>query len=83
MSGAIPQIIGSSHADRMLIDQTGLKGFYDFSFPSLPRNDDSAMAQVEDALGLKFESRTMPMKTYVIESAEKPSVDGAEAPHSK
>jgi uncharacterized protein (TIGR03435 family) len=78
MSSAIGQISGSSRADRIVIDQTGLKGYYNFSFTQPRYNDDSAMAEIEDDLGLKFEPRTMPMKTYVIDSAEKPSLDGAE-----
>jgi uncharacterized protein (TIGR03435 family) len=78
MKSAIGQISGSSHADRMVIDQTGLKGYYTFTFTQPRPNDDSAMAEIEDDLGLKFEPRTVPMKTYIIDSAEKPSVDGAE-----
>ncbi len=77
---SIGQIQGSSHADRMVIDETGLTGYYDFSFTQPRPNDDSAMTEVLDDLGMKFEPRTIPIKTYVIESAEKPSIDGAELP---
>ncbi len=77
MSNAIGQISGSSRADRIVIDETGLKGYYNFTFTQPRPNDDSAMAEVEDDLGLKFEPRTVPLKTYIIDSAEKPSVDGA------
>ena len=80
ISNAIGQITGSSHADRMLIDQTGLTGYYDFSFTQPGPKDDSAMAEVSDDLGMKFEPHTVPIKTYVIVSAEKPSLDGAEMP---
>jgi uncharacterized protein (TIGR03435 family) len=67
------QIQVSSHADRMLVDETGLKGHYDLSFP-MPRNDDDdAMAEVEEALGMKFEPRKVDLTAYVIDSAEKPS----------
>jgi uncharacterized protein (TIGR03435 family) len=79
MSDAIGIIVGMSRADRMVMDETGLKGHYDFTFRQPPAKDDSAMAEIEDDLGLKFEARTVPMKTYVIDSAEKPSVDSAEA----
>ena len=78
ISDAIGQIEMSSGADRMVIDETGLKGYYDFSFPFAVRhdNEESPMQAVEDGLGMRFEPRSVPVKTYVIESAEKPSVDG-------
>jgi uncharacterized protein (TIGR03435 family) len=78
---SIGQITASSRADRIVVDETGLKGYYDISFTQPGRDDDSAMAEIEDDLGMKFVPRTVPMKTYVIVSAEKPSVDGAELPN--
>jgi len=80
MRNAIGQITGSSQADRIVVDETGLKGFYDFTFTQPPHSneDGSAMGMIEDDLGLTFEPRTVPMKVYIIDSAEKPSVDGAE-----
>jgi uncharacterized protein (TIGR03435 family) len=75
IGGALAQIQGSSHADRPVIDETGLKGYYDISFP-MPRNDDDdAMAEVEEALGLKFEPRKVNLTAYVIDSAERPSAN--------
>lgn len=75
ISGVLGQIQGSSHADRMIVDETGLKGHYDLSFP-MPRNDDDdAMAEVEEALGMKFESRKVDLTTYVIDFAERPSAN--------
>lgn len=72
ISDAIGQVQGSSHADRMVIDETGLKGYYDLSF-RMPRNgDDDAMGEIEEDLGMKFEARKMDLKTYFIDSAEKP-----------
>jgi bla regulator protein BlaR1 len=82
MEGAVGQIGGSAHADRIVIDDTGLKGYYDFKFTQPSYNAPDAMAHVEDDLGLKFESRKVMMKTYVIDSAEKPSVDGSEVTSS-
>ena len=78
ISGAMGQIQGSSEADRMVVDETGLNGYYDFSFRGfLPHDgDESSMQAVEDDLGVKFVPRSMPIKTYVIVSAEKPSLDG-------
>ena len=78
IGSAIGQITASSHADRMVIDETGLTGYYDFSFTQPKPNDDSAMEEVLEDLGMRFEPRTVPIKTFVIESAEQPTVDGAE-----
>jgi uncharacterized protein (TIGR03435 family) len=79
ISYAIGTIAANSQADRMVIDETGLKGYYDFSFrfvvPNV--NEESPMQAVEDDLGMRFEPKTIPVRTYMIESAEKPSVDGA------
>ncbi len=75
-SDAVGQIAGSSRADRMVVDETGLKGYYDFSFTQPQTKDEPAMQEVEDDLGVRFEPRSVEMKTYVIEAAEKPSVDG-------
>lgn len=75
---ALGQIQMSSQADRMVVDETGLTGYYDFSFRGfMPKDgDESSMQAVEDDLGVKFVAKTVPIKTYVILSAEKPSVDG-------
>lgn len=73
MSAAMAQIQGSSRSDRMVIDETGLKGHYDFSFRQPRRDDDDAMGEIEEDLGMKFESRKIDLTTYVIDSAEKPS----------
>ncbi len=77
ISNAIGQISTSADADRTVIDGTGLKGFYDFSFGQPHDPDESPMQAVEDDLGMRFEPRSMQIKTYVIESAEMPSVDGS------
>jgi uncharacterized protein (TIGR03435 family) len=76
ISIAIGTIAGNSQTDRMVIDETGLKGYYDFSFELPHDNEELPMRVIEDELGMRFVPRSMPMKTYVIESAEKPSVDG-------
>jgi uncharacterized protein (TIGR03435 family) len=72
MSTVLGQIQFSSHADRPVIDETGLKGYYDISFRT-PDNDDDAMAEIEEDLGMKFEARKMDLTTYVVDSADKPS----------
>jgi uncharacterized protein (TIGR03435 family) len=73
MTNALNQIQGSSHADRIVIDETGLKGYYDFSFRSPGQDDDDAMGKVEEDLGMKFESRKVNLTTYVIDSADPPT----------
>ncbi|MGA3133027.1 MAG: TIGR03435 family protein [Terracidiphilus sp.] len=73
INGALGQIQFSSHADRPVIDETGLKGHYDFSFRNQHNDDDDAMAEVEEDLGMKFEPRKVDLTAYVIDSAEKPS----------
>ncbi len=73
ISTVLGQIQASSHSDRMILDETGLKGHYDITFPMPHNDDDDAMAEVEEALGLKFEPRKVDLTTYVIDSAEKPS----------
>lgn len=74
MSSAAGQIGASSSADRIVLDETGLTGFYDFSY-TISRDADAAtpMQQIEDQLGLRFESRKIPIKTYIIDSAQQPS----------
>ena len=75
ISAALGQIQGSSHADRPVIDETGLKGYYDFFFRQPRNDDDGAMREIEADLGVRFEARKVDLTTYVIDSAEKPSVN--------
>jgi len=73
---AIGQIGGSAKADRIVINDTGLTGLFDFSY-NISRDADVAtpLQQLEDQLGLRFESRKVPIKTYVIDSAERPQAE--------
>ncbi|GGG98315.1 TIGR03435 family protein [Silvibacterium dinghuense] len=80
ISTSIGQISANAHSDRMVIDETGLKGYYDFSIPYPDKADEFPMHTVEEALGMKFESRSVPIQTYVIVSAEKPAMDGVDNP---
>jgi len=73
MADALGQIQGSSHADRMVVDETGLQGYYDFSFRNPGADDSEAMGEVEEDLGMKFESRKVDVVTYVIDSAQLPT----------
>jgi uncharacterized protein (TIGR03435 family) len=75
MVGLISALGGT---DQIVIDATGLKGYYDFTFHfSRDRDGPTFLDQLERGLGLKLEPRKVLITTYVIESAEKPSVDGA------
>ena len=65
--------------DRPVLDQTGLKGSYDFKFeyaPDDPRPDiiSSIFASVQ-GIGLKLEAAKGPVETIVIDHAEKPSAN--------
>ena len=76
MKFAVGQFGASADANQMVMDQTGLTGYYDFSYKiTHEANDLTPMQQIEDQLGLRFESRKVPIKTYVIDSAEKPTQD--------
>lgn len=74
ISTVLGQIQYITHSDRMVIDDTGLKGHYDFSFRTLG-GDDTDPPNIEEDLGMKLESRKVDLTTYVIDSAEKPSAN--------
>ena len=64
--------------DRPVIDQTGLKGNYDFTLEWSPDNvplGDSAapslFTAVQEQLGLKLDARKAPVEIIVVDSAEK------------
>lgn len=78
ITDAIGQIAANSRADRMVIDETGMAGYYDLSFPFPSEKEELPMQVVGDELGMRFVPRSVPIKTFVIESAEKPTVDGTE-----
>jgi len=73
INDVLGQIEFSSHADRPVIDETGLKGYYDISFPMTREDDNEAMGELEEALGMKFEARKVDLTTWVVDSADKPS----------
>jgi uncharacterized protein (TIGR03435 family) len=64
--------------DRPVIDQTGLKGRYDFTLEWTPDNvppgdatAPSLFTAVQEQLGLKLESRKAPVEIIIVDSAEK------------
>lgn len=71
----IGQISGSSRADRLVVDRTGLTGSYDLSFSFPDERVEFPMHQVETDLGMKFKPISLPIRTYIILSADQPSVD--------
>lgn len=58
--------------NRVVVDKTGLKGFYGFTLAWTPHNNDSLVTAVHDQLGLQLKPETGPVPTYVIEHVERP-----------
>jgi uncharacterized protein (TIGR03435 family) len=54
-------------------DQTGLQGLYDIKLAWDETNGPSLFTAVQEQLGLRLESRKVPVSFFVIESAQKPS----------
>jgi uncharacterized protein (TIGR03435 family) len=70
----------SAELDRTVIDNTGLKGGYDFHLewapnPTPDSDEPSLFTAVQQQLGLKLESARSPVEIIVIDSAEKPSAN--------
>ena len=71
------------YLDRPLVDQTGLKGRYDFSirytFDEAKSTDPNAppglFTAVQEQLGLKFEPTKAPVDVFVIDHVEQPSAN--------
>ena len=75
----VNEIAVNAHLDAPLINMTGLNGYYDFTMKVDHDPDGPPLVdQVEQQLGLKAEPRKLPLTYYIIESADLPSVDGAE-----
>ena len=74
LAAALAGIIGSQ-----VLDETGLKGAYDFKLQFVDRAETapgSAVAgifpAIQQQLGLKLDARKVPMKMLVIDGVEKP-----------
>jgi uncharacterized protein (TIGR03435 family) len=75
-TGVLGYALGAQ--DKPILDQTGLTGYYDFTLKVIKQEGGPTPAQqVEEQLGLRLESRNVPMKTFVIDSVEKPTIDAA------
>jgi uncharacterized protein (TIGR03435 family) len=75
VSGLVGQIgyeVGAN--DKPMVDETGLDGYYyDFAIKLTHDKDGPTVEQqIEDGLGLRVQEMKLPMKTYVIDGAEKP-----------
>ena len=55
------------------VDQTGLEGDYDFTLSSDESAGPSLFTAVQQELGLRLESRKVPLSNFVIESARRPN----------
>jgi uncharacterized protein (TIGR03435 family) len=61
---------GDPSVDRIILDETGLRGTYVFMLAWAA--DENIRTAVEDQFGLKFESQKAPVDTVVIDHIEKP-----------
>lgn len=68
------EIQANAKLDAPLIDETGLNGYYSFTFTSSQDADAPPLLdQIEQQLGLKVIQKKESITTYVIDSAEKPT----------
>jgi uncharacterized protein (TIGR03435 family) len=67
----------SRHLDRLVLDRTDLKGFYDFELTWTADDSDptgaSLFPALQNQLGLKLEAARAPVEILNIERAERPS----------
>lgn len=65
----------SDHVSRVVVDRTGLTGFYDFKLEWSPNeNMDGALSiftAVQEQLGLKLQPERLPVTILTIDSAER------------
>ena len=74
--GTLAKVL-SGHVDRLVIDQTGLKGFYNFALEWTADDSDPAgtslLQALQEQLGLKLEAAKSPVEVLAIDRAERPS----------
>lgn len=58
-----------------VVDQTGLRGEYDFTLSWDETNGPVLTTALQEQLGLKLEPQKVPVPQFVIDSAEKPETD--------
>ena len=77
--GQISTFVSSlGRLDRPVVDQTGLSGNFDFTleFTKIPQPDiegTTLQEALQDQLGLKLKTATMPLNTLVVDHVERPS----------
>ena len=80
----MPQIVrtfaGLPGVERIIVDQTGLTGSFDFDLewtqdPSADVSGPSLFTALQEQLGLKLESARGPVDVLVIDSASQPTPD--------
>jgi uncharacterized protein (TIGR03435 family) len=64
----------ANRLDKPVVDQTGLKGAYDFTL-AVENSDGASFAAAIRELGLRLERRKVPVPNVTIESAELPSAN--------
>lgn len=56
---------------RPVLDQTGLKGYYAFDLRWSPEDDTEVISLLERQLGLRLESRKLPVEMFVVDHVER------------
>ena len=69
----------SNSTGRMVIDKSGLRGVYDFTLDWTRGDSNSVIKAVHEQLGLDLKPQTAPIENLIIDSAEKPTADLAQA----
>jgi len=62
----------SNFGPKQVVDRTGLPGEYDFDLSWDEKNGPAMTTAVQEQLGLKLEAQKVPVKLFVVDSAEKP-----------
>jgi uncharacterized protein (TIGR03435 family) len=76
LDGLVGNLVVQPSVNRMVVDDTGLKGPFDFELEWAINSDSSGpdiFAALQEQLGLKLEPRKGPVETLVVEHVEKPS----------
>jgi uncharacterized protein (TIGR03435 family) len=71
-------MLSSKLGGRIVVDKTGLTGYYDLSLPDAPSNESSGLsisAAIEERLGLKLEPQTVPLPVLIVDRAEQPTAN--------
>jgi bla regulator protein BlaR1 len=83
-------LLSAGTSGRTVVDQTGLKGKYDFTLKwaaeaaagQEPSDEPALFTAIQEQLGLKLVPTKGPVEVIVIDHIEKPTADGAEIPNA-